>query len=354
MFSVRVCELDNVRIGAMRVGLLNAFLKFDSHLDLYNANNYMGKLKRYVNPDTLALNTISDGAGGFVPDARYALLGGTRNSSWYNRFWTHSVDVLDEGPIVYMEPTSGSTRSYTDANVAHAKPADSYMLLPDGGFGFMPHGFAMFPSLTLQGFSISMVLKWCYIPRAAQPRTGFDQSYSTESHAYPYWRRPQVEQWITLGCVGSALGHVGMVVNRNAVFVGIAGTATEKANGNTIPLPYSESRYYKTAVELRVTGETMVGADTYTTMSYRLQLQTFDLYSDSLVSDVCITKNVQYEKASILTRETNTKLSRSIMCGFNDTNAQAVDPIAVDKFRVYTTLVSPTLDPDLTVLLDKV
>lgn len=353
MFSVRVCELGNVRIGAMRVGLLNAFLKFDSHLDLYNANNYMGKLKRYVNPDTTTLNTISDGAGGFVPDGRYALLGGTRNSFWYNRFWTHSVDVIDEGPIVYMQPGSGSTKSYTDANVASAKPANSYMLFPDGGFGFMPHGFAMFPSLTLQGFSISMVLKWCFIPRAAQPRLG-SEIYSAQSHAYPFLRRGDVEQWITLGCVGSALGHVGMVVNRNTVFVGIAGFSTEKTNGNTIPLPYSESRYYKTAVELRVTGETMVGADTYTTMSYRLQLQTFDLYSDSLVSDVCITKNVQYEKASILNRETNTKLSRSIMCGFNDTNGYAVDPIAVDKFRVYTTLVSPTLDPDLTVLLGKV
>ena len=353
VFSVRVCELGNVRIGAMRVGLLNAFLKFDSHLDLYNANNYMGKLKRYVNPDTTTLNTISDGAGGFVPDGRYALLGGTRNSFWYNRFWTHSVDVIDEGPIVYMQPGSGSTKSYTDANVASAKPANSYMLFPDGGFGFMPHGFAMFPSLTLQGFSISMVLKWCFIPRAAQPRLG-SEIYSAQSHAYPFLRRGGVEQWITLGCVGSALGHVGMVVNRNTVFVGIAGFSTEKTNGNTIPLPYSESRYYKTAVELRVTGETMVGADTYTTMSYRLQLQTFDLYSDSLVSDVCITKNVQYEKASILNRETNTKLSRSIMCGFNDTNGYAVDPIAVDKFRVYTTLVSPTLDPDLTVLLGKV
>jgi len=241
------------------------------------------------------------------------------------RFYNIDTFTGDIGPIVYTDGIGG----YQSVVQSDSKPADKpFMAFPDGGFGVRLFHNPL-QSLSEVGFTVSMVVKWF----------SYDNLMHNDVYPNGYDLVGMDRQWITLMCIGRALGLVGIVLNSSKIFVSLVGNASEK-NSNYISFnPSDYSCYYKTAVCVETVRENM---DNTVNITYTLRSQRYQFSDDYMTQDISITNDVNFSKDTITVYEEmgNQSYLQTFSCVCSNAALSANDPAWIAKAIVYTMKIS--------------
>ena len=287
-------------------------LTFRSHADLNN-----GGLVRIV----------SEHGGVATADRTQGSPNYTIGSGGVRRFHNTMTFTGDVAPIVYMDGPGVSMVILGDAS--HGKPANRrFMAFPDGGFGFRFWDNRL-KSLSSTNFSVGMVITWCAFDRNRNDE--YDSSYIVS---------PADSQWITLMCIGRALGNVGLVINSNQLFVGLVGGAAQRAT-NFINLNINDhNHYHKTALCLETAEETIDGmGNAQTNIIYSVRSQKYAFSDDVAVGnpDELLDIECSFPKSDIVSYENlhNSSYLQTFSCVCNNSAASANDPVCVAESRLF-------------------
>ena len=310
--SVVVSTDRTITVSYINIIEPSTVLTFRSHADLNN-----GGLVRIV----------SEHGGAANPDRTQGSPNYTIGNGGILRFYNTITFTGDVAPIVYMDGPGVSMVILGDAS--YGKPANRrFMAFPDGGFGFRFWDNRL-KSLSSTNFSVGMVITWCAFDR--NRNNEYDSSYIVS---------PADSQWITLMCIGRALGNVGLVINSNKLFVGLVGGATQRAT-NYINLNINDhNHYYKTALCLETTEETIDGVgNAQTNIIYSVRSQKYAFSDDVAVGnpDELLDIECSFPKSDIVSYENlhNSSYLQTFSCVCNNSAASANDPVCVAESRLF-------------------